>query len=62
MLETVGLKDVFNCVPDATSKIKVTKLDDTVFEIATKHTMSTDQLNWLKASSALNHIRSLSTI
>ncbi|KJA26141.1 hypothetical protein HYPSUDRAFT_37029 [Hypholoma sublateritium FD-334 SS-4] len=60
ILETVGLNDVFNCVADATVKVKVTKLDGTVFEIATKHTMSADQLNWLKAGSALNYIRSLS--
>lgn len=62
ILETVGLNGVFDCVPDATVKVKVTKLDGTVFEIATKHTMSTDQLNWLKAGSALNYIRSLSTL
>ncbi len=27
------------------------------FEIPTRHTMSADQLKWLRAGSALNHIR-----
>ncbi|KAF9480036.1 aconitate hydratase [Pholiota conissans] len=60
VLETTGLADVFNGKPGASIKIKVTKLDGTVFEIETKHTMSADQLNWLKAGSALNYIRSIS--
>jgi homoaconitase len=58
VLETSGLSDVFEGKPDACIKVKVTKIDGTVFEIATKHTMSADQLNWLKAGSALNYIRS----
>jgi len=58
VLETVGLSDVFEGKLDACIKVKVTKLDGTVFEIATRHTMSADQLNWLKAGSALNYIRS----
>ncbi|KAH9486736.1 Homocitrate dehydratase, mitochondrial [Psilocybe cubensis] len=58
LLETIGLADVFAGKPDASVRIKVTKLDGTVFEIATKHTMSADQLKWLKAGSALNYIRS----
>jgi homoaconitase len=33
-------------------------LDGQVLEIETKHTMSADQLKWLEAGSALNHIRS----
>ncbi|KAF8203070.1 aconitase family-domain-containing protein [Pholiota molesta] len=60
ILETIGLTDVFNGNACASIKIKVTKLDGTVFEVATKHTMSADQLNWLRAGSALNHIRSTS--
>lgn len=58
-METFGLSDVFEGRPDASIKVKVTKLDGTVFEILTKHTMSADQLNWLKAGSALNYIRSM---
>lgn len=57
-METIALADVFAGKPDASVRVKVTKLDGTVLEIATKHTMSADQLNWLKAGSALNYIRS----
>ena len=59
VLETVGLSDVFAGKPGASVTIKVTKLDGAVFEIPTKHTMSADQLKWLKAGSALNYIRSI---
>ena len=61
VLETVGLADVFNGKPGASVTIKVTKLDGSKFNIATKHTMSVDQLKWLKAGSALNYIRSVKT-
>ena len=59
MLETIGLSDLFEGKLDASIKVKVTKLDGTTFEIVTEHTMSADQLNWLKAGSALNYIRSM---
>jgi len=59
VLETIGLSDLFEGKLDAPIKVKVTKLDGTTFEIVTKHTMSADQLNWLKAGSALNYIRSM---
>jgi homoaconitase len=54
-LETVGLADVFQ---DANSviKLRVLKSSGDVFEIKTQHTMSKDQLEWLRAGSALNHI------
>ncbi|KAF9056376.1 aconitate hydratase [Panaeolus papilionaceus] len=58
LVETIGLADVFAGKPDAVIKIKVTKPNGETFEVQTKHTMSADQLNWLKAGSALNHIRS----
>lgn len=58
ILETQGLAETIKGVPGATINIKVTKLDGEVFEIPTKHTMSNDQLKWLQAGSALNHIRS----
>ncbi|TFK76898.1 aconitate hydratase [Pluteus cervinus] len=57
-VETLGLTDVFNRVPGSEVKIRVTKRSGETFEISTKHTMSEDQLNWLRAGSALNHIRS----
>jgi homoaconitase len=59
VLETIGLSYLFEGKLDAPIKVNVTKLDGTTFEIVTKHTMSADQLNWLKAGSALNYIRSM---
>lgn len=61
VLETIGLPDVFAGRPGATIKIKVNKPGNSSFEIPTGHTMSVDQLKWLRAGSALNHIRSRST-
>ncbi|KAG5648137.1 hypothetical protein DXG03_006091 [Asterophora parasitica] len=58
IVETVGLAETLQGIPDAQIKIKVTKLDGSVFEVNTKHTMSSDQLKWLEAGSALNYIRS----
>ncbi|KAG6850321.1 hypothetical protein H0H93_014896 [Arthromyces matolae] len=58
VIETVGLADTIRGVPGATIKVRVTKSHGEVFEVETKHTMSTDQLKWLKAGSALNYIRS----
>ncbi|KAJ7275301.1 aconitase family-domain-containing protein [Mycena haematopus] len=57
VVETIGLSDLLQG-NDAQIKLKITKLNGQVFEIETKHTMSADQLKWLKAGSALNHIRS----
>ena len=59
-VETVGLADLLNEVPGTVISVRVTKRDSgETFEIPTRHTMSTDQLRWLRAGSALNHIRSL---
>ncbi|CCM02792.1 uncharacterized protein FIBRA_04903 [Fibroporia radiculosa] len=57
-VETSGLADLLKGFPDAVIKLKVTRRNGEVFEILTKHTMSSDQLKWLRAGSALNHIRS----
>jgi homoaconitase len=57
-VETAGLTELLNGKADASVKIKVTKRDGEVFEISTTHTMSSDQLKWLRAGSALNYIRS----
>lgn len=59
IVETVGLADLLEGKPGAEIKINVTKADGESFQIATKHTMSADQLNWLRAGSALNYIRSV---
>jgi homoaconitase len=58
VLETSGLADVFDGKSDATITLKVLKRSGDVFDVPTRHTMSTDQLKWLRAGSALNHIRS----
>ena len=58
LVETQGLTDLLNGIPDASIKLKVTKRNGEILEIPTTHTMSKDQLNWLRAGSALNYIRS----
>jgi homoaconitase len=57
-VETIGLTDLLNGDQTVVIKLRVIKRDGQTFEIPTKHTMSTDQLNWFKAGSALNFIRS----
>jgi len=58
IVETYGLADLLNGVQDATTSLRVKKRNGEVFDIPTKHTMSADQSKWLRAGSALNHIRS----
>ncbi|KIJ21565.1 aconitate hydratase [Paxillus involutus ATCC 200175] len=58
VVETIGLTDLLNGDQTVVIKLRVIKRDGQTFEIPTKHTMSTDQLNWFKAGSALNFIRS----
>ncbi|KAH8120263.1 aconitate hydratase [Phellopilus nigrolimitatus] len=58
IIDTVGLKDLLDDIPGARIRLKVTKRDGETFEIPTRHTMSSDQLKWLRAGSALNCIRS----
>lgn len=58
LIETEGLTDLLEGEPSAAVTIKVTKLDGRIFHIATEHTMSADQVKWLRAGSALNYIRS----
>lgn len=58
IIETIGLTEVLEGVKGAAITLKVTKLNGEVHEIPTKHTMSEDQFKWLRAGSALNHIRS----
>ncbi|KAJ7597249.1 aconitase family-domain-containing protein [Mycena floridula] len=57
ILETVGLEELMKGNADARLKVKVTTRSGDHFEIPVNHTMSTDQLKWLYAGSALNHIR-----
>ncbi|KAJ3922977.1 aconitate hydratase [Lentinula edodes] len=58
MIETVGLVNLLQGHPDAIIKLRVTNREGEIFEIPTTHTMSIDQIKWLHAGSALNHIRS----
>ena len=58
VVETEGLADLLNGKQDATIILKVTKRNGETFDIPTKHTMSKDQVKWLRAGSALNHIKS----
>ncbi|KAJ3821575.1 aconitate hydratase [Lentinula raphanica] len=58
VIETVGLADLLEGRPDTTIHLRVTTRSGETFQIPTKQTMSTDQLKWLRAGSALNYIRS----
>lgn len=58
VVETMGVHDLISGKPNAVVRVKVTTRAGEAFEIPTKHTMSSDQLKWLRAGSALNHIRS----
>lgn len=58
IVETLGLEDLMDGNEDAVIKLRVTNLKGEVLEILTRHTMSSDQVKWLKAGSALNFIRS----
>jgi len=57
-VETVGLEGLLSGDSPTPIHLRVTKRSGETFEIPTKHTMSADQLNWLRAGSALNYIRS----
>ncbi|CUA73765.1 aconitate hydratase 1 [Rhizoctonia solani] len=57
-VETVGLAHVIAGRPGAQITLRVIPRNGgTPFDVATKHTMSIDQLKWLQAGSALNYIR-----
>jgi homoaconitase len=54
-VETLGLESLLTNGAGEI-KLKVTKPSGEVVEVQTKHTMSVDQLEWLRAGSALNYI------
>ncbi|GAB1523986.1 aconitate hydratase [Rhizoctonia solani] len=57
-VETIGLAQVIAGQQDVQVVLRISPRNgDASFDIATKHTMSTDQLKWLQAGSALNYIR-----
>jgi homoaconitase len=55
-VETENLAKLLNGDVQAQVTLKVTKPSGEVLRIPTKHTMSVDQVNWLRAGSALNFI------
>ena len=57
IIETIGLEELLLGRLKETIQLQVTKKNGDVLSIPTKHTMSTDQLKWLRAGSALNYIR-----
>jgi homoaconitase len=54
-ISTIGLESLLS-TGSGEIKLKVTKPSGEVLEIKTDHTMSQDQLEWLRAGSALNYI------
>jgi len=61
VVETVGLEDVINGSSSASVRLKVTRPSGEVSWVETSHTMSSDQIRWLRAGSALNYIRESAT-
>lgn len=58
ILETRGLSALILSQDISSNlKVRVTPRSGDIFEIPVKHTLSEDQLNWLKAGSALNYVR-----
>ncbi|KAJ9097620.1 hypothetical protein QFC21_004656 [Naganishia friedmannii] len=55
-VETEGLETLLGGDVNAQVTLRVTKPSGEVLRVPTKHTMSVDQLNWLRAGSALNFI------
>ncbi|TIB74576.1 aconitate hydratase [Wallemia mellicola] len=55
-VETVGLKGLFAGDLNTPVSVKVTKKDGSVLDIPVNHTLSVDQLNWVRHGSALNAI------
>jgi hypothetical protein len=57
-IETIGLKSLLSGenIGESGIRLRVTKPSGEVVEIETKHTMSPDQVEWLRAGSALNYI------
>ncbi|KAI5991610.1 aconitate hydratase [Pisolithus albus] len=58
-VETVSVAALLGGDPNAAIKLRVLKRSGEVIEMPVKHTMSADQVNWFRAGSALNYIRSL---
>jgi homoaconitase len=59
-VQTVGMEDVLNGTARSDRiTLKVTKPSGEVIEVECRHTLSADQVEWLRAGSALNYIGEL---
>ncbi len=58
-VKTIGLDAVLRGDKTAQVTIEVTKPSGETFTVATRHTLADDQVDWIKAGSALNHIAAL---
>jgi aconitase A len=58
-VETVGLAKILQGDLNAQVTLRVTKASGEVLEIPTSHTLSADQVSWIKHGSALNYIAGL---
>lgn len=56
-IETIGLADLLEGRTDAVVNLRVMRKNGETLEVPVRHTMSADQLKWLRAGSALNYIR-----
>ena len=56
-VETHGLAALLTGLDGVSVTLQVTKLSGETLRIPVKHTLSKEQLRWLRAGSALNHIR-----
>ncbi|KAH7104461.1 aconitate hydratase [Auriculariales sp. MPI-PUGE-AT-0066] len=57
-IETLNLQDAFNGKLDTPIRIRILKHGTSEsFEVLTRHTLSSDQVRWLEAGSALNAIK-----
>ncbi|KAG8893228.1 aconitate hydratase [Tulasnella sp. 403] len=61
VIETEGLAKLLEGDENAQIRLLVTKRDGSKVQIETRHTMSADQVKWVKAGSALNYIREQKT-
>lgn len=57
IIETHGLGALLEGDADATITLLVKRRDGSDQTIPTKHTLSSDQLKWIRAGSALSYIR-----
>lgn len=57
LIETIGLEKALNGSADNRIDLRISRKNGDTFLVQTYHTMSRDQLRWLRAGSALNYIK-----